>query len=96
MQPIKTLLIERSLLKKGFVKDNRHHKVFWLYDGDRKTTVHTQISHGKKEYDSGLLKAMQKQLRLTGHNEFFQGLLKCPVSGDQYLDKLRMQGDVKP
>jgi len=99
LPPVKTRLIENSLLKKGFVKDNRHHKMFWLHVGNRNTSIYTRTSHGQKECDPSLLKAMQKQLRLTRDekllprpNEFFRGFIECPVSGDQYVDKLKQLG----
>ncbi len=95
MTPIKTRLIEASLLKKGFKKDNTHHKMLWLHIGDRRTSIHTRISHGEEEYGVSLLKQMHKQLKLRGRNEFFLGLLTCPTSGDQYLDELKQGGELR-
>jgi len=102
LPPIKTSLIENSLLKKGFVKDNTHHKMFWLRVGNRNSRIYTRTSHGQKECDPSLLKAIQKQLKLRkddtflpNPNEFLRGFLECPVSGDEYVKKLRLLGELK-
>lgn len=92
--PIKTRLIEASLLKKGFTKDSTHHEMLWLEVREKRTSIRTRISHGEDEYDASLLKQMEKQLKLSGRRDFFLGLVKCPVSGQDYLGELRQRGEL--
>ena len=94
LAPIKTRMIERSLLEKGYARGQSRHKKFWLRVGDRDTGIFTVISHGLDEYPVGLLKAMQKQLRLTGKTRLFQGLLDCSATGQQYLAELERRGEL--
>lgn len=85
--------IEQSLLRKGFVLDNRHHRYFLHKVDGRETGVKTKVSHGKKykRLDESLQAVMKRQLKLDTSAEF-RDLVECPMSADYYLAKLRAKG----
>ncbi len=87
MASLKTKKIMSALLQKGFRQSNTHHMVFWLYDGERQTSVKTRVSHGKSEYDDNLLAQMRKQLGLDTKKQLFD-LVECPLSYQDYLELL--------
>jgi len=90
--------IAGALLRKGFRRDDNHHKYYFLYVGDRKTSVRTKLSHGSEgsvEYGDKLLSQIQKQLRFGTDKKRFYGLLDCPMSGEEYLEYLRQNNHVR-
>jgi len=84
------LEIKRGLQRKGFREDNRDHKFYFLYLGDKRTSVRTKISHGETEIDDGLIKLMAKQIHLT--KDQFIDLVNCPLSYDEYIKILQEKG----
>lgn len=84
--------MRQSLLHKGFRAVAAHHEMYWLYAGDKKTSIRTRLSHGEKEYGQKLLAAMRKQLKLTKVD--FDRFMDCPMTGEQYLELLITQGHV--
>ena len=93
MNPRKTKEIESALLAKGFRKANRDHSYFFLHVDGKKTSVWTKISHGMREYSGGLLRTVVRQLRLSKSQ--FNDLVDCPMSGDEYVDLLRENEDIR-
>lgn len=93
MASLKTKEIESALLQKGFREKYTHHKVYWLYDGERQTGVKTRISHGGSEYGDNLLAKMRQQLGLDTKAQLFD-LVNCPLSRQDYLDLLVKKGVV--
>lgn len=91
MASLKTKKIMSALLQKGFRQSNTHHMVFWLYDGERQTSVKTRVSHGKSEYDDSLLAQMRKQLGLDTKKQLLD-LVECPLSYEDYLKLLEQKG----
>jgi hypothetical protein len=87
MASVKTADLEAALLRKGFRKDNTHHKYYWLYDGEKRTHVHTPISHGVREYGDPLLSRVRKQLSLETKTQLLN-LVGCPLSQQEYLNIL--------
>jgi len=83
---LKTLKIEKGLLRKGFAKENSNHKFFHLFINNRRTNIYTKISHGKKEIDDYLIGRMASQTGLT-KNEFID-LIECPLSYEDYIKLL--------
>ena len=81
--------IETSLKQKGFVQDNRDHRKFFLYYKGKKTSIFTYTSHGSKYKDigDGLISKMRQQVRLEKNKEA-KDLFECPMSGDEYIQKL--------
>ena len=82
---------ERSLKQKGFVRDNREHRVFYLHVDGLKTPIFTCISHGGREIDDSLLNLMKSELRLQTNRQA-RDLLGCPMTGEDYVRWLREQG----
>ncbi|MBC8231803.1 hypothetical protein H8E77_19815 [bacterium] len=82
-------VIETSLKQKGFVQDNRDHRKFFLYYKSKKTGIFTYTSHGSKYKDIGnkLISIMKRQVRLEKNKEA-EDLFRCPMSGDEYIQKL--------
>jgi len=84
----KSKSIEKSLLKKGFKVELRHHKYLFFHDEKgKKTLVRTRLSHGNKEYDDGLLSQMKKQLHLD--KQQLLDLIDCPMTYKMYLELLK-------
>jgi predicted RNA binding protein YcfA (HicA-like mRNA interferase family) len=87
MAPIKTKKIITSLEKKGFVASESDHVMLFLYVNNKKTNVHTKISHGSKEYGDKLLNMVKKELKLENRNQL-DDLINCPMSYDKYIGLL--------
>jgi hypothetical protein len=87
--------IERSLQKKGFVKEETHHRYFYHEHNGKRTGAFTYTSHGSgyKTYGDTLLKRMKTELRLDTLQEV-KKLLECPMDGVQYNEKLKSKGFV--
>jgi len=86
--------VESSLQKKGFVIEiNRDHRYFFYHSKNgKKTKVHTKISHSPKykTISDNLLALMSKQCGLSKSD--FIDLIDCPLSRDEYENKLSDQG----
>jgi len=85
--------IERSLLKKGFVKEHGDHNYFYHeYEGKR-TGAYAKTSYGSKYKDYGinLIKFLKKQLKLDQNDQAIK-LLKCPMNKQDYETILQKKG----
>jgi len=86
--------VESGLQKKGFViETDRDHRYFFYHSKNgKKTKVHTKISHSPKYKTIGdnLLALMSKQCGLSKPD--FIDLIDCPLSRDEYENKLSAQG----
>ena len=82
---------EHSLKQKGFVQDNREHRMFYLYVDGQRTPIFTYTSHGGREIDDSLLSLMRRELRLQTNRQA-RDLLICPMTGESYVQWLREQG----
>ena len=89
--------IEKALIEKGFVKDNRKkHISFRYYTASRvETPVNTIISRGNKkmDIDIGLLSVMAAQCKLQLKD--FRQLIDCTLSRTQY-EELLIQRKIIP
>ena len=92
MSTHKTKTIKASLLRKGFHQKNSDHEYFWLYVGEKKTSVRTRISFGVNEYDDGLLGCVARQLKIRRGE--LDDLISCPLTKEKYLELLIKQSDV--
>lgn len=86
--------IKDSLERKGFnLKSGGDHFRFnYISKSGFKTPVNTKLSHGTKYktiYDN-ILGLMAKQCRLSKSD--FLNLIDCPLSRDEYEEKLKKQG----
>ncbi len=82
--------ITRSLLYKGFKKEDRDHRFYVYYDGGKRTAIHTKISHSEKEIGGPLIGMMSRQMHLS--TDEFRRFVKCTLSKEQYADILRSKG----
>ena len=84
---LKTRNIERSLLKKGFIKEYGDHKYFvFTYNGEIKR-IRTKISHSDSEISDYLIALMSRQLHMT--KDFFAGFVECTKSESDYIKILQ-------
>ena len=84
---LKTRIIERSLLKKGFAKDYGDHKFFtFVYNGE-KSEISTKISHSHNEIDDFLISKMAKQIQVD--KTFFTDFVECTKSEADYIQALK-------
>jgi hypothetical protein len=87
--------IEASLLKKGFVRDDRKkdHRYFYHELEGRRTGPYAYTSHGSryKVYGDSLLNTLRFQLRLQTARQVVD-LVKCPMSREEYEQLLRNRG----
>lgn len=79
--------IKEGLTKKGFIAVQRDHTYLFFSVGGRKSSIHTKISHGNKEYGDHILSLVARQLRIT--TKQLDDLLDCPMSHEDYLAILR-------
>jgi predicted RNA binding protein YcfA (HicA-like mRNA interferase family) len=88
--------IIKSLLKKGFEEtSSTHHRMFFHKHQGKETGAKTFISHtpGLKAYNDSLLAKMKGQLKLNSKSELAD-LLNCPMSGEDYISKLKENGTI--
>lgn len=73
--------IEEALKKKGFRREDSHHRYYKYYDGGRYTGVYTYLSMGGnyKVYSDDLLAKMKKTLSLDT-NKQVRDLIDCPMT----------------
>jgi hypothetical protein len=91
---IERKLIEKQLLKKGFVPVERgKHRYFHHVLNGQRTGLHTFVSRGTayRTIDDSLFSSMKLQLGLDNSRQV-RDLLECPMSGDQYVAHLRSKG----
>lgn len=85
--------IESSLVSKGFVKDDTHHKYFYHEYQGLRTGLYTYTSHGSKykTYGMPLLKRMKKELKLDAIKQAID-LFECPMTKHGYNQILKDKG----
>ena len=85
--------IEKGLVRKGFVREDTHHRYFRLLLKGKDTGVYTYTSHGTKyqTYKEPLLRRMKDQLKLNSLRQL-KDLVDCPMNTDQYVKLLTQKG----
>ena len=86
MTTLKTKVIRTNLCKKGFRESEGDHHFLQLYNNDKKTAIHTKISHGKNEIDDTLIGLMARKVKLSKND--FVNYAKCNMTEDEYLKKV--------
>lgn len=83
--------VERALKKKGFenVAGSKDHRFYALYVNGERTNIRTKVSHNSQTIHEGLIKSMRNQVHLS--KEDFIDLIKCPLSKEEYIEKLKEQ-----
>jgi hypothetical protein len=93
MYQIDRATIERSLLRKGFVLQETHHRYYYHEFEGRRSRAYTYVSTGSsyKTYGESLLKMMKKQLCLDTLQDV-KRLLECQMDGAEFNEKMRTKG----
>ncbi len=93
MSRIDRVTIEQSLLRKGFVLEETHHRYYYHEFKCKRTRANTYVSTGSnyKTYDDALMKRMKKELCLDTLQEV-RRLLHCEMDGEEYNEILRSKG----
>ncbi len=89
--PIKRQDVVKTLPKKGFTKESRHHIYFYHRVGGKETGPFTKVSHSGKEISDSLITPMRKQLKLDTNRQVRE-LIECPMSRDDYTNFLKQKG----
>ncbi len=80
---LKTRKVDTALQRKGFVKDNEgHHVYYYFYIEGKKTKIKTKISHGVSEISENLISLMSRQVKLK--KKQFVDLVECPLTQQKY------------
>lgn len=84
-------IVESGLTEKGFVREDRDHRFYFLYVDGKYTGIYTKTSRGKgyKTLGNDLVSAMAKQVKLSKPQ--FVELVSCTLSREEYLNLLREQ-----
>lgn len=88
--------IECSLAKKGFVKKETHHIIYYfMYNNKVRSDIKTRVSRGKghKDYGDKLLSEMKKQLKLDNINQLLE-LIDCRLDEEGYIKILEKKGEL--
>ena len=91
--PIAMRILESGLLKKGFTKTNKSHKVLYYVTEDGvKTSILTHYSHGAagKVVADRLIGAMARQCKITSKQ--FRELVDCSLTRQGYERLLLKKG----
>ena len=91
--PMTTRKIESSLQKKGFIKEDKKHRIFrYIAEDGTKTSIFTHTSHGRsgEVVHDGIISTMAKQCKISAIQ--FKRLVLCSFKRKQYEKKLRNNG----
>ena len=86
--------VESSLPRKGFQREDDHHIYFHHYYQGKYWGISTYVSHGVRSIGAPLIQQMKKQLRLNNAHQVI-GLVNCPISGDEYNQILKTNGQLQ-
>lgn len=85
----------KAIEKKGFMRDDGHHNMFWYYLNGKKTSIRTRTSHGENEFNDGLMSERRKQIGLASKQQMID-LIECPLTSDKLKQILIENGRVRP
>jgi hypothetical protein len=90
--PLNSRAFQDALKKKGFVLDRRtNDNVYYLWVGERRTSIFTKASMGRGEVlGDPLVSKIKKQMRLEKAQLF--AFVDCAIDGAEYVRLLRVQG----
>ena len=93
MTEILTSLLINALLRKGFEKVETHHTMLWFVVQDRRTSIHTWVSHGQRKLDDRLLRRIGRELHLS-RAELLK-FVECEMSREEYLCRMIGAGHLR-
>jgi hypothetical protein len=81
--------LESALKKKGFRLDRQtDDKIFYFYYKEKKTSIHTKLSHGKGEdLRDKLIANIKRQMCLDSSGQV-EDFAECSLTEDQYIEHL--------
>ena len=87
--------IRAVLSAKGFRQKSNDHQFYYLFVGEKKTSVFTKISHGNqyKDYSDELVQYVYHQMGLV-KKELLE-FIDCPLSYENYIALLKQRGRIK-
>ncbi|HKZ42032.1 MAG TPA: hypothetical protein VJ044_13800 [Candidatus Hodarchaeales archaeon] len=93
MSQIDRAIIEQSLIRKGFVLEETHHRYYYHEVNGKRSRAYTYVSTGSKykSYGDSLFKRMKKELCLDTLLEV-RRLLHCEMDGAEYNEILKSKG----
>ncbi len=94
MGTYRTRDFEAALERVGFRRDMTHHQMFWYYDGERKSSLHTRTSHGEKEFDDSMLAMRRRQIGGLSKTQMLE-LLAGTLTIEQFRTHLISQGIIE-
>ena len=92
MATLKAKDVEQSLLRKGFVKDNDRHRIFWFQHNGEREKIRTMTSHNNQDIDDYLQAEMARQMFLT--KKEFVSFVSCTISGESYVKLMKERGRI--
>lgn len=90
---ISMLNMQRTLTNKlGFIRSNRNHLFYTLFDKTGKVVVKTKLSHQSRGNDISkpIFSAIARQINLTTPQ--LKDAVECPLSRKDYSDILKEKG----
>jgi hypothetical protein len=82
-----TSKFESALLKKGFIQDKTHHRIFWFKIKGKQGAIKTRTSHNEKQFDDGMLNLRKHQMRLESKIQF-EEYIECTLTLEMYIQYL--------
>ena len=93
MTEILTSLPIDALLRKSFEKVETHHTMLWFVVQDRRTSIHTWVSHGQRKLDDRLLRLVAGELHLS-RAELLK-FVECEMSREDYHRRMIDRGHLR-
>ncbi|MHA1311660.1 MAG: type II toxin-antitoxin system HicA family toxin [Candidatus Helarchaeota archaeon] len=87
---LKTRKVDKALVNKGFIKENKHHIYYRLVVNKIITPIFTKLSHSHSEINKRLINRISTQLKME-KNEFID-YVDCKYEYDEYVKKLSKKG----
>lgn len=84
--------VKNSLSKKGFVWEPGDHNFYVLHVDGVRTHIRTKVSHCGRDINDYLIDKMKKQVCLSKND--FLDLINCPLSKEQYIEKMKINGHI--
>ena len=85
--------IIRALEKKGFVRDNTHHMMFWLVIEGRRRGIRTLCQSRHTGIRGQVASSVAKEMKLRRSE--LDSFVQCPLQREDYLDLLREKGEIR-
>jgi hypothetical protein len=95
MPDYKTKKFQKSLKKKGFVEEKKHHTYYHFIWNGKITNIHTYTGHGERDFDSYLFNKRENQIQIQNKQDMLD-FYNCPMSKEDYSNYLISIGKIDP